>query len=309
MPKYISHITTALVGLCHCCSASFVTFVTRIRYPLTLHGSLSHLTSSPERYAASLGLTIPEMQHIQNNRIEKSKDLHNTLQCSELTGPQKHTLKCQHIMEYGQHPFVCRRCWTYQPICICNYNNVRVHDELDGIPVQEVIVWTHHDEWGAVANTGSVLPLRLKNVSLKLKGLPEHDIWLNEVINNPAVLPLVLWKDQSVASPYKQYSIDDLLQQEKQIVLIAVEGTWRNARRMVTKLGPMGRLALSEQHVHGWRQSTGSLRPQASSDQACTAEAVIGALVALGLEKRVGLSVLQLVEKKMDLTRQYQGHA
>ena len=97
-------------------------------------------------------------------------------------------------------------------------------------------------------------------------------------------------------------------QQHQQIVLIALEGTWRNARRMLTKLGPIGRLTLSEQDIHGWRHSTSSLRPQASSGQACTAEAVVSALVALGLEKSKGLSVLKLVEKKMDLTKRYQGH-
>ena len=278
-----------------------------IVYPYSppLYESLSHLTSSPERYAASLGLTVEDMKAIQANRSAVSQALHQTLQSTLLTGPQKHILTCQHVMTHGRHAFVCRTCWTYQAICLCRMR------ELHDLPVQQVILWTHHDEWGSVSNTGSVLPLLLKNVSLKLKGLPEHDAWFNEMIRSSSVLPVVLWTDHDNQQEKQRqhYTIDDLKRITKPVVLIAMEGTWRNARRMVSKLPSVGRCSLSVQQLFGWRQHAASLRPQAGDEaNGCTAEAVVGALVALGLDPIRGEQVMQLVEKKMEWTRQYQGH-
>ena len=251
------------------------------------------------------------MEAIQANRSAVSQALHQTLQSSHLTGPQKHILKCQHVMTHGRHAFVCPTCWTYKAICLCRLRPRELYD----LPVQQVILWTHHDEWGSVTNTGSVLPLLLKNVSLKLKGLPEHDAWFEETISSSQVLPVVLWRDHDnqQEKQQRQYSsLDDLRQSTKPVVLIVMEGTWRNARRMVSKL-PVGRCSLSVQQLFGWRQHDaarrGSLLPQAGDEaNGCTAEAVVGALVALGLDRIQGEAVMQLVVKKMEWTRQYQGH-
>lgn len=293
-------------------SISFLLPSTSFRRPsATLEASLSHLTSSPERYAASLGLSIEEMKIAKADRIAKSQALHDALQSKDLNGPQKHAIQCQHVMAHGQHPFVCPTCWTYLPICVCT------HKVRYDIPVQQVILWTHHDEWGSVANTGSVLPLVLKDVSLKLKGLPEHDAWFDEILHDPTILPIVLWPDhhQYCHGQKSYYSIEDLLlrHQRKKIVLIAIEGTWRNARRMVSKLNSVGLVGLTQEQMFGWRRqpSDGSLRSQgnfASPENACTAEAVVGALVALGMDPNMGETVLQRVAQKMDLTRRYQGH-
>jgi DTW domain-containing protein YfiP len=281
-------------------ATSFLAPQSIIRYPSLLFDSVSQLTSSPERYAASMGLTIEEMEIIQANRTARSQALHETLQSSSLTGPEKHALLCQHVVAHGQHPFVCPTCWTYQPICVCR----PVRDAYD-IPIQQVVLWTHHDEWGSVSNTGSVLPLLLKDVSMKLKGLPEHDAWLDKLLNDPTVLPVVLWTDHNPSENHYYYSTEELLQADKPIVLIAMEGTWRNSRRMVSKLPVAGRWSLTREQV----LSGASIREQGPSpEHACTAEAVVGALVALGLDPTKGASVLQLVNQKVNLTRRYQGH-
>ena len=141
---------------------------------------------------------------------------------------------------------------------------------------------------------------------MKLKGLPEHDSWLEKLLNDPTILPVVLWPDHNPSeNHYYYYSTDELLQADKPIVLIAMEGTWRNARRMASKIPVPGRWSLSREQV----LSGASIREQGHSlDHACTAEAVVGALVALGLDPNEGASVLQLVNQKVNLTRRYQGH-
>jgi DTW domain-containing protein YfiP len=200
----------------------------------------------------------------------------------------------------------------------------------------EVVVWTHHKEWGLTSNTGCLLGLTLENCTLLMKGLPEHDNQMEENLLGGDCLTVVLWPDnQSAAnvddspsgasSDEPTISLDEikaeLLQKNRRVVLIAADGTWRNARRMVARLPrTVPRLDLSADIVFSsttTSQTTNvresilaplrSRDPSVQDRQVCTAEAVVGALTMLGLSTIDGEHVLSMTRKKVDLIRRYRG--
>jgi DTW domain-containing protein YfiP len=234
-------------------------------------------------------------------------ELNRQLRGQGLSGPQKHELHCRHRFKYGRQPNVCRHCWSYQPICICNYYNQRnesaencaddnqrtaetysslllperesfMPSNVDGRSSElladntlihtAVVVWTHHKEWGSPSNTGSVLNVALNNDMLAnsatggrrnscimlMKGLPDHDKMLSDLLQQEAIVPVVLWTkedesenllvDSVSTDQNKSYiCLDELtsIAANKEslpvtVVLIAIEGTWTTARKMAAKL-------------------------------------------------------------------------
>jgi len=117
--------------------------------------------------------------------------------------------------------------------------------------VDQVVLWTHHREWTSISNSGSLLPLLLKNVTLLMKGLPEHDTKMNELlVHDPQRIIVVLWPDNDISTRQNhsnttitnrktwQQIQEMVIDGSKKITLLAVEGTWRTARRMESKLPP-----------------------------------------------------------------------
>ena len=422
----------------------------RHRMPPSVQISPEQL-SSPERYAAAMNMTVQQVQERKENFRLSSENLHQRLRLveeeqkqlkagadghsttgSDGVGQNKHTLICEHRYEWGQHPFVCPKCWTYIPICVCsvaeyhhldrysqqrqsrninsNSNNVNKQllegeeeKQLDpSSPLSsswlpsnlDVVIWTHHKEYGLTSNTGGLLPLLLDNhpkndsddgtdttkkddghhhrCYVLMKGLPQHDEWFQTNIidkhNSGEYLVVVLWPtderkkkrqdgDENTAPPsitlkeakrilleiQKQQSWQQQLQDDaytpsskiRRVVLVAVDGTWRNARRMVSRLpNSLPRLDLSpskadesslkssssnhEDNSVTSKINTSLLAPIRSRGRSqrkdggeglvCTAEAVTAALVSLGLDQEDGDRILHLAKTKVDLVRQYRGH-
>eukprot|EP00980_Cylindrotheca_fusiformis_P025012 scaffold12894_cov120-Cylindrotheca_fusiformis.AAC.7 len=244
----------------------------------------------------------------------------------------------------------------------------------------EIIVWTHHREWGLTSNTGSMLPLMLmgtnnrniKNNNNKnycrslMKGLPDHDRILDEILSDASVLPIVLWpsssssdnrssnnnkKDKDSEDDNKNNVItlkevqDEMdTNPQRRIVLIAVDGTWRNARRMVARLLLLKKnkkktsavivrqLDLPKEVVFfvsqnnnnnnnnsrsilaplrsrgGESATTSTASAKAQQRQVCTAEAVVGALYGLGvIDQDEALSILEVTQIKIDRIKRYRG--
>lgn len=292
--------------------------------------SLSDMLSSPMRYANALNMTLEQVERTKETYRTASEDLHMRLQSKDYTGTEKHTLLCGHRLEYGRHPFSCPKCWSYLPVCVCGVAG----DVKRALPSNlEVVVWTHHREWGLTSNTGCLLGLTLDNCRPLMKGLPEHDNQLEDMLEDEDCLAVVLWPDQNSADPdsssseVKTISLDEVKEelQNRRVVLIAVDGTWRNARRMVARLPPtVPRLDLSMDvvfsHNNANDQSSGDessilapLRARGPSTrecaerQVCTAEAVAGALMQLGLTRSDGDHVLDITRRKVDLIRRYRG--
>jgi len=294
----------------------------RVLRPLFLTSS-SNLPSQSDIYSASstktfanaLNLTIEEVKAKQMEYRQSAEKLHNHLSATDLDGETKHELHCRHRFQYGRHPFICRNCWSYLPICVCKMSRIR------SLPATKVILWTHHKEWGSPSNTGCILPLTLENTSMLMKGLPEHDEVFDELLHQTDILPVVLWTNDNKNKKCKQRpscTIEELKNATKNriLLLVAVEGTWRNARRMVSKLPRhVQSLTLTREQVFGWSLSSKEsslLRPlrhsKSTNGGVCTAEAVVSALLHIErLTLAQGEEILSLVGTKVDLTTQYQG--
>jgi len=367
--------------------------------------------STPERYAQALNLSVEEVQAQKERRQQASNDLHKILQSSSLSGREKHQLQCQHLFQHGKHPFVCRDCWSYQPVCVCdNKHSVAAavfkdHSTKDNEIIQnntEVVVWTHHREWGLTSNTGIILSLTLPILGYQcrmlMKGLPEHDRIVEEILaplsnntknggelqtttvvgnenddettnDDPPPLVVVLWpnvskKTNTTQKIHKSDSPNDAKNQptflsmqtikhqlqkypQRKLVIIAIDGTWRNARRMVARLpSHLPRLDLSIDETFFANESTknnnnnnnetalppedlvsilaplrargndgSSSRNDPNDDsngvgqrQVCTAEAVVGALVGMGqLHPNQGSQILQVARAKVEKVCRYRG--
>jgi len=268
--------------------------------------SLSHLVGSHERYAQQLGLTVDELQTRRHGHREAAQQLHETI-LSTNSGPERHKLLCEHRFRYGKHPFVCHDCWCPQPICVCD----RVSAKLP-IPVQEILLPTHHGEWTSRSNSGCLLGLQLENTRLLLRGLEQHDEYFEKVVHSGRKM-VVLWPDNGDVKE-NRISWEELQASREPFSLIAMEGTWKTARRMLSKLpSHVQRVAVPPSLVYWKTQEERSilyqLRRQEGGDSGnlCTAEAVIAALVGLGMPHSHGNQVLDLVRTKVDLTRRYYG--
>jgi hypothetical protein len=218
----------------------------------------------------------------------------------------------------------------------------------------------------------------LDDTKLLMKGLPQHDDDLKQTLLNDEHV-VVLWPDNVIN---RQISNNDKQQQQNdycsnkstehnritweelqtnlmiehecnfgssmnsnyhQVTLLVLEGTWRTARRMISKLpATIQRLSLPP-NVLFWSSTPSqssvpivvdnsdddnddyvfiknnentrtklqrSLRIQGkggSTYNLCSAEAVTAALVGLGLTHNDGHRILDLVQKKVNMTLQYQG--
>ena len=328
-------------------------------------------SSAPERYASLLGLTPEEVQDRKQEHSVATQALHDKLSSLQSSdGIRKHQLVCEHRYQHGKHPFVCRFCWSYLPICVCpkqkgndGNDDRNAGDEIKRAsskislppPLQKVVLWTHHREWGSVSNSGSLLPLLLDDTKLYMKGLVEHDEEFQRLLVPPVEdaeansnLVIVLWPDNDTTpdstpneqQPRNRKTWDQILEiiannsEERQrqrtannnmnVTLLAMEGTWRTARRMAAKLPPhVIRVALPPDAVYWNKRHTSDnssdtnkssnaspkMRQQdgGSQDNLCTAEAVTAALVGLGMSKDDGDRILELLQTKVERTHRYQG--
>eukprot|EP00579_Thalassiosira_antarctica_P025612 CAMPEP_0202004614 /NCGR_PEP_ID=MMETSP0905-20130828/9877_1 /ASSEMBLY_ACC=CAM_ASM_000554 /TAXON_ID=420261 /ORGANISM="Thalassiosira antarctica, Strain CCMP982" /LENGTH=192 /DNA_ID=CAMNT_0048561995 /DNA_START=120 /DNA_END=694 /DNA_ORIENTATION=- len=192
-------------------------------------------------------MTIEQVKEQKNLHLRASEALQIRLQSKDLSGKEKHEIMCQHRLKYGRHPFSCPNCWSYLPVCVCDLVEKQLPQEVpdDGTDnLLQVVVWTHHREWGLTSNTGSILALAIPNYcKLLMKGLPEHDKILEEtILQDENCLVVVLWPDQSKRKegnnkdedetvPSSIISLDqvkdEIRKNQRRVVLIAVDGTWR----------------------------------------------------------------------------------
>ncbi|KAL3929561.1 MAG: hypothetical protein SGBAC_012154 [Bacillariaceae sp.] len=270
----------------------------------------------------------------------------------------------------------------------------------------QVLVWTHHREWGLTSNTGSILALTLGNDAsnrdstyidtssvdtsnpcrLLMKGLPKHDQILQGILDSAgrdqshhgdgsSTLVVVLWPSSNpentitlaqlrqeleassasnsrssngAGSASKNPQVSDAKtsspQTKRKVVLLAVDGTWRNARRMVAKLpsyvkrldldestirwndddlldgetnrsedslsilAPLRKRGLSGRNNHKVTATANASRLDNENRQVCTAEAVVAALHEVGaIDTGLAQHVLYVTQTKVDRVRRYRG--
>lgn len=309
--------------------------------------NMSHLVSSKERYAQTYGMTPVQLEQTIRARRQFSEDVHRQILALDsrdesdgnTIGKMKHQLICKHRYTHRRNPFVCVKCWTHLPICVCDLFD---RDKI-ALPqgVQGVYIWTHHDEWGKSSNTGSMLPLALDKTRMLMKGLPDHDTKLrNEVLDSStsSAVPVVLWPGKG-GRDKQTVSISELRNEE--LVLVSMEGTWNNCRRMVNKLpdnilrldlgqevsdffsDPSRDNMLLTQSNHSKKAplpkpislSPSLLAPlrrqgkgkEGSPTNISTLEATVIALMGLGMKKEDGAWILGNAMEKVDRIRRFTG--
>ncbi len=362
--------------------------------------TLSRLTMSPERYADSLQLTTQQV----NDAIEARKaagsgigkrlatlenEYSSVVSAGEL-GRMKHGMICRHRYDHMRKPFVCRKCWTDFPICVCPLFPVKIimsanqpatdddvekeHKALLPKGIERVVVWTHHDEWGRTANTGSLLPLGLERTQMLMKGLDEHDVIMDEILHLNDVIPVVLWPGKGNDEDFRTISLPELrsivggggdgggdldnhdayerndttkpnnIQDSQRCVLISIEGTWNNARKMANKLpSKVLRLDLRKEIAASFssstkydgiffdpdydtnadpasssfcspsllaplrRQGRGNTHNRGKMENVSTLEATLVALVGMGLSNKEAGRILWIARTKVDRILEYSG--
>ena len=265
--------------------------------------SLSDLVSSPERYAAALNVTTEEVMATQTKRLEASLNLYETLRNGSLSSAQRHAYQCQHRFDNGRHPFVCAKCWSYLPVCVCS-DVPKPFMLPTGI---EIVVWVHHKEWGLSSNTGGLLALALEPCELLMKGLPEHDARMAALLNSPDVKPVLLWPardrtndiatslsdlQQICSTASSEDSLgngeasEDSASLPKRIVLIAVDATWGGAAKMVSKFPKsVAHLGLRESELF-WEDGCDSTAVRGSSGSSSSASTDYDGAVSIDADKR-----------------------
>lgn len=221
--------------------------------------------------------------------------------------------------------------------------------------VDRVIVWTHHEEWGRTSNTGSLLPLALERTEMLMKGLEEHDEIMDGLLSRDDLTPVILWpgkggvNNATTVSELRSMIADGKLKpddggedlepgedrnDQARLVIVAVEGTWTAARKMVNKLPPHAlRLDLGDDVIanftmpemndgifcnstypngpvaHEGSSLLAPLRSQrnGSAENVSTLEAAVVALLALGLGVDDAGRVLRIARTKVERIYEYVG--
>ena len=220
-------------------------------------------------------------------------------------------------------------------------------------PMVQVVFYTHSEEWQRTSNTGSVVAMALNTrpndhgtticqapaAQLLLKGLISHEEQLDSLLQDSNNLPVLLWprNEQKQYEPDKTPTYvdtdeirdwlhgpaqnvtdsvtDELFSSKRRVVLIALDGTWRNARRMVHRFGlDIPRMQVAPTKAQSILAPLRQQGPHPVAKHAvvnknqCTAEAVVAALVGIqAISTEHGQQILDLVQAKVDLTVKYRG--
>ena len=202
----------------------------------------------------------------------------------------------------------------------------------------------HHDEWGLSSNTGKLVELTMEPARVLMKGLPEHDDELAALVEDESVETCVLWpsaaeraggssegggedRDGEAGGAGRDHvtleAVQAMLASGRRVVIIAVDASWRNARRMVRKLPPsrVRRLSLKAEALYGdggprpsllapLRAYNGAMRTELGGSErscVCTLEAVVAAVRALGHDPGGCEHALAVARKKVAVVSRYRG--
>lgn len=213
------------------------------------------------------------------------------LSSSDVGGAEKHAALCTHLKQRGaRSPSGCPRCWVHREACVCTSATARS-------PV-DVLVWMHHREWGRASNTGTVLRDALENCEILVKGHPADDAALAAATACGGAAVLFPGDDSvpvsSLESPPE--------------VLIVVDATWRNARRMVRRLPPsVRRVKLDDADATEANLISPLRRTRGREDvKVCTAQAALAAL-GTGVEDDTREYLLAAVRHKVSVVAALRG--
>lgn len=246
-----------------------------------------------------------------------------------LSGAERHAAQCERILN-GRPIFkrrrgrseVCPNCWGNTSACICEL--ILDHPAPPGV---DVVIWTHHKEWGLPSNTGVLLARSIRGARMLMKGLPAHDQELDALLADPGRCCVALWPGswpgRQIASAAAAFAAADHIGAaagggRAPITLLLLDTTWTGARRMARRL---------PEHVICWTLSEEDLlwqtlettpgsgpspvpvksliaplrkRNGPIATEVCTAQAGVAALRALGAPLHVCTELIDLIRTKVE---------
>ena len=179
--------------------------------------------------------------------------------------------------------FKCRGCMLAPGLCVCSALARRATG-VAGVPPHRLAVLMHHKEHGRASNTGCLLAPAL-GARIHVAGVAADEEALLADITAAGPACAILWPgEDSVSIAELRESIAPEAWQSG-LLLIAIDGTWSCARKMVKRVPPhVPRLALPPDAFAPGRSLLFPVRKYVGpcAERYCTYEAAIALLDALG---------------------------
>lgn len=213
----------------------------------------------------------------------------------------KADIHAQYTMRWGKALFSCSTCWLLPGACVC--------DRMRRFPDAKlkVAVLLSEQEWGRASNSGSIIARTYGGGEMFMRGLKRDDQRLREQINDPTVTTAILWPSESAMTASELNALASE-RTEGRVRLIALDGTWAQARRMIKHLADVPKVRLSSLEVGiGAEQKESLLAPVRryggdfeETGRVSTLEAIVAALRELGEEPAVCDGLLDNLKIKID---------
>jgi len=191
---------------------------------------------------------------------------------------QKHDLTARFAVEHGKAAFKCPGCWLLPGLCVC----ARLRG--GSCAPHRLAVYIHHKEHGRGSNTGVLLQSTL-GASLHVSGLQSDEASLASLLQAAGPAAALLWPGEDALSPAQFRAQLPPGAFERGVLLVAIDGCWNGARKMVNRLSPnLTRLRLDADAFPPGRSLLAPVRKYEGEmgERHCTYEAVLAALLALG---------------------------
>ena len=188
----------------------------------------------PPETLRSLGVTAEQYAAARQAHYDSAARMVAVLQDPAASGEDKHDAQARHYFEHGRNVFACPDCWLLRGegkkfACICGrIRRFRLAEHL------EVLIHMHTYEYGRGSSTGGLLAISLDPCRILVRGLKEHERELRARAEDPDTLVAVLWPDRDGASLLPAEV--ECLRGGRKLALVAIDGTWNTARKVVARL-------------------------------------------------------------------------
>lgn len=184
----------------------------------------------------------------------------------------------------------CKNCALSIQLCLCE------HFEPRGIRTK-IVLLTHQKELWKTTNSARLLPLILEDVELRVRGNRNKTLDLTDLAQHQGPKFILYPSSDSVELE------SDILKSEDRALLVVPDGTWRQARKVVSRVA--GLADFRRVHLAPGGPSRYRLRKTEDPSRLCTYEAVaraLGLLENLELQRDME-SLLELMVERFLWTR------
>ncbi|MDF1664961.1 MAG: DTW domain-containing protein [Planctomycetota bacterium] len=184
----------------------------------------------------------------------------------------------------------CKQCALSIHLCLCNQFELRTIRT-------KIVLLTHQKELWKTTNSGRLLQLILNDVDLRVRGKRGHALDLADLVDHHG--PKLILYPSTDSVPLTP----DLIGSEESALLVVPDGTWRQARKVVSRVGALA--DFQRVHLKSGAPSRYRLRKSEDPSRLCTYEAVaraLGVLESVELQREME-SLLDLMVERFLWTR------